>query len=93
MRQQIACCLMSESTVVLHMQAMQEASARELFRDRVLLDKLCNNPQDFLLDIRQVATLQTACLLTCWPADAGLCRIWQQVTAWNPAASRMEALV
>lgn len=59
MRQPIACCLVSESMVVLRMQAMQQTTARELFRDRVLLDKLCNNPQDFLLDIRHVAALWT----------------------------------
>ena len=72
----------SESTAVLRMQAMQQTTARELFRDRVLLDKLCNNPQDFLLDIRQVAALWTALCGTFTPER--VVYVSQCMAAWNP---------
>jgi hypothetical protein len=66
---------------VLRMQAMQQTTARELFRDRVLLDKLCNNPQDFLLDIRQVAAPWTVLFGTCTPDCVAIGR---PVAARNP---------
>lgn len=51
-------------------QSMVDTSSRETFRDRILMGKLCNSPQEFLADIRKVHaddmfTSDCECLASC----------------------------